>query len=53
MSERRQEPCKLGMSEGMITQRGNHIIESDGEDSRLNSFFHNLSDAIDIQSHLE
>ena len=38
MSERRQEPYKLGMSGGLITPRGNQIIESDGEDSILNSF---------------
>ena len=41
------------MSGGMITQRGNQIIESDGEDSKINSFCHNLSGLIDIQPWLE
>ena len=54
MSKPRQDPCKPGMGGGIWSHRTViKRIESDGEDSRLDSFFHNLSDAIDIQPHLK
>ena len=33
----------------MITQSRNQVIESDGEESGLNSLFHNLSGLINIK----
>ena len=33
----------------MITQRGNQVIESDGEDSGLDSSFHYLFGVIDMK----